>query len=481
MSRQGHQPASEGRLARNSVGISHIVFFVVAAAAPLTAVVGATPPAFALGNGAGVPGAFVLAGLLYLIFSVGFTAMSRYTGGAGAFYTYITQGIGKPAGVGGAFIALLTYSAVQIGIYALFGVFTSGALVRAGIDLPWWVWSLAALVLVHLAGQRNIAFSGRILGVCMLAEITMLFLLNIGIVLAGGGPEGISASSFMPETVFTTGLGVSLVFVVGSFIGFEATAIFAEEAKQPEKTIPRATYIAVLLISVFYAFSSWAIVQYYGPSNVQQAATASFDNFYFDAAAAVLGPWSVNVISFLLIASLFACVLSLHNTLNRYFFALGREGVAARALGKVHPVHGSPYVAGMLQSALAAGAIAAFALAQQHPVAVVFSYMSALTVIGILSVQAIVCVAIIMFFKKDRRGYGAWQTVIAPSIAFIGLIVALFLVISNLELLAGTSNLVVDSFPLLVALTGLFGVAYALSIRRSDRARYDSLGKAFEH
>ncbi len=85
MSVANNAQASSGRLARNSVGISHIIFFVVAAAAPLTAVVGATPPAFAFGNGAGVPGAFVLAGLLYLIFSVGFTTMSRHVGGAGPF------------------------------------------------------------------------------------------------------------------------------------------------------------------------------------------------------------------------------------------------------------------------------------------------------------------------------------------------------------------------------------------------------------
>ena len=75
--------ATSDRLRKNSIGLSHIVFFVVAAATPLTAVVGATPPAFAFGNGAGVAGAFVLTGLLYLLFSVGFTAMSQHVGSAG--------------------------------------------------------------------------------------------------------------------------------------------------------------------------------------------------------------------------------------------------------------------------------------------------------------------------------------------------------------------------------------------------------------
>ncbi len=182
----------------------------------------------------------------------------------------------------------------------------------------------------------------------------------------------------------------------------------------------------------------------------------------------------------LLLTSLFACVLSFHNTLNRYFFALGREGLAFKALGKVHVVHGSPYVAGMLQSATAAIIIAAFAFAGQDPFAVVFSYMSALTVIGILSVQALVCVAIILFFRKDKRGHGAWQTVIAPTLALLGLIGALLLVVSNLELLAGASNIVVDSFPVLVALTGIGGIVFALRIKKSDPARYEALGKVFE-
>lgn len=468
------------KLAGNSVGIAHIVFFVVAAAAPLTAVVGATPPAFAFGNGAGVPGAFVLAGLLYLIFSVGFTAMSRHIKGAGAFYTYIANGIGKPAGVGGAFIALLTYSSVQIAVYGLIGVFTQGAFAGLGLDLPWWVWSFAFLLIVHFAGQRNLAFSGTILGVCMLAEMVILLLLDVGIIYHGGGPEGFSMTSFAPSTVFAPGIGVSLVFVIGSFIGFEATAIFGEETHRPEITIPRATYFSVLLIAIFYAFSTWAIVQYYGPSKIQAAANGALNTLFFDAAAVVLGPWAAHAMNILLITSLFACILSFHNTLNRYFFALGREGLAFKVLGNVHEIHGSPYVAGMLQSTIAAVVLAAFALTGQDPFTVVFSYMSALAVLSILSVQALVSIAIIMFFWNNRRGHGMLRTAVAPAIALAGLAGGIVLVTSNLDLLAGTSNIVVNSFPVVVIAVGVLGVLFALSIKKASPARYAALGKIFE-
>nr|WP_299501073.1 APC family permease [uncultured Rhizobium sp.] len=468
------------RLAKNSVGLAHIVFFVVAAAAPLTAVVGASPAAFAFGNGAGVPGAFVLAGLLYLLFSVGFTAMSRHVGGAGAFYTYITHGIGKPAGVGGALMALVTYSAVQVAIYGLFGVFMAGAIAPLGLDLPWWAWAFAALIVVLVCGQRNIAFSGAILGVCMIAEIAILLLLDIGIVMAGGGPEGFSLSSFSPSAVFAPGLGVALVFVVGSFIGFEATAIFGEEAENPEKTIPRATYVAVLLITLFYAFSTWAITQFYGPSKVQETAVAGLESFYFIATDTVLGAWASQVMNILLITSLFACVLSFHNTLNRYFFALGREGLAFKVLGKVHPMHGSPYVAGLVQSAIAAVVLVLFIIAGADPYTVVFSWMSALAVIGILAVQVLVSVAIIMFFRKTPTSHGIWTTLLAPALGLVGLLGALFLVISNLSLLSGSESLIVKSFPYLIVLIGLIGAAFAMQIKKQKPMLYASLGKVFE-
>ncbi|MDM9623911.1 APC family permease [Rhizobium sp. S96] len=481
MSYEASMPAAAPeRLAKNSVGLAHIVFFVVAAAAPLTAVVGASPAAFAFGNGAGVPGAFVLAGLLYLIFSVGFTAMSRHVGGAGAFYTYIAQGIGKPAGVGGALMALLTYNAVQIAIYALFGVFMSGAIAPLGLDLPWWTWSFLALIVVLICGQRNIAFSGTILGACMIAEIAILLLLDLGILFAGGGPEGLGITSFAPASIFTPGLGVALVFVIGSFIGFEATAIFAEEAENPEKTIPRATYVAVLLITLFYAFSTWAIVQFYGPSVVQKTAEGSLETFYFNAAGSVLGAWSVQVMNVLLITSLFACVLSFHNTINRYFFALGREGLAVRALGKVHAKHGSPHIAGLVQSAIAAVILLGFVLGGADPYAVVFSWMSALAVIGILAVQALVSVAVILFFRRNTSSHGIWTTTIAPAIGLVGLLGSLWLVISNLQLLSGSDSIIVASFPYAIVLVGLFGAAFAKQLSRTRPELYASLGKVFE-
>ena len=471
-------PTAGGRLARNSISTTHIVFFVVAAAAPLASVVGASPAAFAFGNGAGVPGVFLLVGLLYLVFSVGFTAMSRFAGSAGGFYTYIAKGLGRPAGVAAAAVAILTYKSIQLAVYALFGVFVAGALAKIGVSVPWWAAVIALMAIVGLCGARNIAFSGKLLGLCMLAEVAILFLLDVGILLRGGGPEGISLTSFAPSTVFVPGIGAALVFVIGSFMGFEATAIFAEEAENPERTIPRATYAAVALIAGFYAFSTWAITQYYGPAAAQASARAGMETFFFAAAADVLGPWSVTAMETLLMVSLFASALSFHNTINRYFFALGREGLLPRALASVHDTHGSPHIAGRAQGAIAATLLLACVVAGLDPYAVVFAWTSAVAVIGILSIQILVSVAIVAWFARDPHGLSLWTRAIAPLLAMAGIAAGLCAVILNLPLLAGTDSAIVWSFPWLVAATAALGALDALFLRSRRPALYAALGQA---
>jgi len=206
-------------LRRDAIGVTHIVFFVVAAAAPLTAVVGASPAAFAFGNGPGVPAMYLLIGTLYLAFSVGFTAMSRFVGSAGGFYPYVAAGLGRPMGIAGACVAVATYIATELAVFGLFGFFLNDIVkTSSGPDLAWWIYACLLAVAVYVCGRRNIEFSGRVLGYCMIAEIAILALLSVRVLLADGGPEGITFAPFGPSAIFAPGMGVALVFVVSSFI-----------------------------------------------------------------------------------------------------------------------------------------------------------------------------------------------------------------------------------------------------------------------
>jgi amino acid transporter len=467
-------------LRRNAIGVSHIVFFVVAAAAPLTAVVGASPAAFAFGNGPGVPATYLLVGALYLLFSVGFTAMSRFIGSAGGFYPYIAAGLSRPAGVAGAFIAIATYIAVELAVFGLFGFFVND-IVKAsgGPDIPWWLYACLLAALIYVCGRRNIEFSGRVLGYCMIAEIVILALFSLRVLLSGGGPEGIAVAPFGPSAVFAPGMGVSLVFVVASFIGFEATAIFGEEARDPKRTIARATYLAVIIIAVFYAFVTWAVALHYGPSKIAAEATANTATLYLTAVRAMLGGPAGIALNALLITSLFACALSFHNTINRYFYSLGRERLAWSGFARTHGTHQSPYMAGAVQTVMMIALILAFALAGQDPYAVVFAWMGAFASVGILLLQAMVCLAVIGFFRNDTRDVGIWHRVVAPGVSMAGLLVCLVLMVINLPLVSGSESPIVESFPVILALIGIAGATLAVWLKTRKPDVYANLGRAF--
>lgn len=473
------RPASG--LSKNAVGLAQIVFFVVAAAAPLTAMVGATPAAFSLGNGAGVPGVFVLAGLMYLVFSMGYAAMSRHISNAGAFYAYIANGLGRPLGVGGAFVAIVAYNAVQIAIYSMFGFFLNNAVQQHyGANVPWWVFALACAAIVHFCGARQIEFSGRLLGVLMICEIGIVMLLDLAIIVHGSATGGFSMKPFSPSTVLAPGLGTALVFVLGSYMGFEATAIFSEEARDAKRTIPRATYVAVLLIMAFYALSSWAIVEAWGETRIASQAAKDPANLWFTVSGQRLGNAATDAMNVLLVTSLFAAILSFHNTIARYFYAMGREGVLWRRFGHTSPVHCCPDVAGKVQTAIALASIVGSAAFRLDPFAIVFSWMSALATIGIIAVQILVAASVIAFFARDHRDAGIVHRLIAPLASVVALAVCLVLVVRNLSVLSGSDSTLVALFPYLVLATGAFGVWAALRLKRNDPALYQDLGRAVQ-
>ena len=197
-SRQEHSTA----LRAGSIGVLGILFFVLSAQAPLTGIVGASPLAAALGNGAGAPGAYLIVGIVIVIFAVGFVAMSRKVQTNGAFYAYVTAAFGRKIGAGAAWLALLAYSTIQAAMYGLYGAAFSGLLASAGLDVPWWLLALATMAGVQVLGSLNIELGARVLAVLVGLEVAVLLMFGFSVLFKGGGPEGLDvAASFSPEAI----------------------------------------------------------------------------------------------------------------------------------------------------------------------------------------------------------------------------------------------------------------------------------------
>jgi len=428
--------------------------------------VGAVPAAITLGNGIGLPGSYILVALLYLLFSVGFTAMGRYVMNAGAFYAYIAEGFGAAVGVGGAFVAVLSYSAIQVATYALFGIFSGqGVQQLTGLALPWWTFAVAAALVAELIGQRAIVFSGRVLGALLIFELLIVLVLDAAILFSG---TQLRLVYFSPIHIFGSGFGASLAFVVPCFLGFEATAIFGEEAEDPVRTIPRATYIAVAIIGAVYAISTWAVMSTYPLDKVISEASTHGSTFFFSAAGRFLGPGAVVAMTVLMITSMFAALLSLHNVIARYLFALARGGLLPRTIARTHDRHRSPHIAGCVQTASMLVIIAGFAVGAGDPYGGLFAWSATLGSLSILLVQAAASLAVVAYFRRTQHRVGLLVAFVAPILTSLGLLACIAMVTINLPLVAGTNAPAIWSLPVVAVMTGLIGYAFARGLSRGS-------------
>ncbi|GAA2228997.1 APC family permease [Streptomyces nogalater] len=468
-------PSDAPGLRSGTLGTADIAFFVVSAAAPLTVMAGVAPLALLLG-GVGAPVGYLLAGLTLAVFAVGFTTMSRHVTSGGAFYAYITRGLGRPAGVGAALLALVGYNGMEIGVYGLLATTTRDTVhALFGTDAPWLPVSLAGLVLIGYGGYRSIDFGAKVLGVLLVAETGILVLLAGG-VLVRGGAHGLSLSSLAPAHVFVPGTAAVLAFAFAAFTGFESTVIYRREARDPARTVPRATYAAVGFLGLFYAFTVWIAVQAFGDDRVVRAAGEDPAGLFFTAITTYVGGWAAGLMHVFIVTSVIASLLAFHNAINRYALALAEEGVLPRRLGRVHPRHRSPYLAGVAQTVLGAVVVLAFRAADADPYQQLLLWVNTPGMIGLLLLQLLAALAVFRYFRRVRHTEGRVRTVLAPALAAVLLATAIVLVVSHIDLFTGAPRAV--NAVLVTAAPAVFvlGLPLAWWLRRNRPGVYATFG-----
>lgn len=464
---------------RGSLGVAHIVFFVVAASAPLTVAAGGIPQSLAVTETSGIPAAYLVLAALLAVFSVGYAAMSRRITGAGAFYAYVAQGLGRVAGLGAAFVALISYNAMQIGIYGLFGFTTADFLdAKLGWHVDWWVIVLVGITIVGTLGYLRIDLNARVLAALLIAETITVLVFDIGAF--GHAPEGVSPHPFSWDALTTGSMGAAFCFVMASFTGFESAAIYGEECRDPGRTVARSTYISVGVIGVLYAITAWALISGAGTDKAVAAAGEHGPNLIFVLGRDQIGSGFADVAQVFLITSLFAALLSFHNAVARYFFALGREGVLPTPLGRTHPRNDSPHLGSATQTGLAAAVVIVFAVLDRDPMATLFNWFTNLGALGVMLLLVLTSLAVIAFFlRHGADGESVWSRLSAPAVAAVLLAVVFVAALDNFGVLLG-----VDSgsalrwvLPALVLGAGVVGALFALYLRAARPHVYAGIGR----
>lgn len=481
---------------RRKLGVVSIALMIIAASAPLTAVAGGFTTSFAVSGNVGVPLTFFVLVAVFVIFAFGYAAMSRFIDNAGAFYAYVAQGLSRSLGIGASMVALVSYNLMQIGVNAMFG-FSVADLFSSlfGWQTPWWAWSLVGIAVVGLLGVNRIDLSAKVLGVVVSLEFLVVIVFNVVALIAQ--PEGVTPRGLLIDDLFAPGVGVAFAFGVAAFMGFESAAIYSREAKDPKRTIGRATMLAIVVAGTFYGLSAWLMTVAVGPSAVVATATEQGPGLVFGVLAAHVGPIFTDIANVMFVTSIFAALLSFHNAVARYFSTLGREGVLPSWLGAQRASHGAPWAGSVTQTGLGLVVLVLFIAIEPamtagrptevvalYPVLTMFTWLTSSGAAGLTFLMAIVAVAIIGYFRRNPRSVGVWSRFIAPLIAAVSLGALFVLMLSYFDLLLGQvdetgqthTTWVTWLFILLLVVPLFVGLARARVMRRRSPERFAMVG-----
>jgi amino acid transporter len=465
-------------LLRGSIRFLHIVLMVTAAAAPLVVASAYIPISISSGAGFATPLVYVATTLILVVFTVGYAEMAKRITAAGAFYTYATQGLGKPAGLAAGFCILASYSMIAPAILGGFGYYASQVLQdHADVNITWYWCALIGLALQVVISYFRVTLTARILGFLLGVEVLVILVISIATI-GEGGEQGQMPHLFNPSTLSgAPALGIGFFLAFWSWIGFETTTIYSEETADPKKSVPRATYIAVIALGIFYALTAYAGVMGFG-QRAEKVAADTTSNYFFQLADIYTTHFVHTLMDFLVVSSFFACSFAFNNNAARYLYSLGRDGILPKRLGVTHPQQRSPYIAIATQGAIAALVVVVFAIGGANPLLQLGTWLPIFCTLGVIVVQVMVSLGVIGYFNRvGRHSPGDWlRTVVAPLVGAISQIVVVYLLIKNMTFLAGSESNVVTLIPLYLAIILAAGFAYALWLRHFDRPRYERIG-----
>src|SRR5262252_6989470 len=363
------QRSDVAKLRRGAVGLGGVLFLTVTGSAPISAMLFNTPIVVGFGQGVGAPAAFIFATIVLTVFSVGYVAMARKKTTAGGFYSYISHGLGRELGIGTGFGSLVAYSVFEASLAGGFAYFLNLKLASFGVNVAWPWLALFMIALIGVLAYFDVRVSANVLAIGLISEVAILVIFDI--FLFGHGNVNFAAinpvnafKSFPAQGTLVAGaIGIGLFFAFWSWVGFEMAPNYGEESRDPKRIVPRALYISVIGLGLFYTLTSLTPLGGYAPTHaaIAQAQTNPAE-FYLSPAELYAGQWVSSIMSYLIITGSFACGMAFHNTTARYFYSLGREGLLPKALGRTHTKWKSPYVASIVQSIIAAGIVILFAI-----------------------------------------------------------------------------------------------------------------------
>ena len=384
--------ANIDKLHKNAIGLPGVLYFCLAGSAPISAML-FNVPSMASQAGATTPLVFLLSGIGLMLLGVSIVYLSRRLTSAGGFYTWVRHSLGRRAAFQAGWLMMGGYALFEASLLGAFGSYTNSSFANyAHFNTPggWVTWALIGAVIIFSLSYFDVKWSVFAMAPFLVLEVGVLLVLDLVITIHGGasGHDFVhtfttaganptpSGHPFVNATNTTTltaapggllGIGVAMALGVWSWVGFEAGAVYGEEARNPRRAVPVAVFAVVAFLTFLYTWTAYSATIGYG----WQFAVSQFGNLtgnstpYYPLASTYVGGFLQALMIVAISTSALACGLAFHNGMVRYLYAMGREGILGKVFGKTHPRYRSPNIAIITQSLFSVLLILFFALVLQ--------------------------------------------------------------------------------------------------------------------
>ncbi|HEY5832698.1 APC family permease [Streptomyces sp.] len=394
-------PAARPGLKKNAISLPGATSMGIAFIAP-AAGMAFLPQIVASHAGAAVPFVYLMALVGCLCIAYTIAQFARAVSSAGSFYAFNSRGLGSRAGFFSGWLLLIGYLTAFPQNMLAFGYSLSSVLrLHAGLNVPWWVFTGLATVLITGIAIRGLGLSVRVDLAMIGIEVAVLLGLAV-VIVARGGAEGNTAAVFTPAASghVSSGLLFGLVFAFLTMIGFESAATVAEETRDARRNIPRAMIGAVAVTGVFFLFITYAITIGYGRHHADKLAATPLP--LDDLAQRYIGSGYAVLVDIAVIVSAFAVSLAAGNGLVRVIFAMSRDRLLPARLSKVDSRRNTPAVAITVVGTVSL--VIEFALGGAFgPYPQAYSYLGAVGGLPVILLYTMVGVSLLVYMWRERR------------------------------------------------------------------------------
>ncbi|WP_423059202.1 APC family permease [Brevibacterium linens] len=306
--------------------------------------------------GGATPVSFLLGALGMLCVGSVVALFAGSLSSSGSMYTYLSKGGNRATGFIGGWAYVSAYLIFGSGVLSGFGFFIAQLVeMLSGAEIDWYWFTLLGIVIIAALNFFNIAVSTK--NQLIFLVVSMAVMIIVSAIVIGIGSPDVSVvdgetrvdsagqswdfAAFWPPAAGVPWIGVffGMSFAMLSFVGSESSAALSEETRDSKRNIPRAVLGSILVAGIFYLVVSYATSIGFG---VEQA------KIDWPSSATGLAGLAPNTLTAALVlaaaggASLF-CALGLHTASSRVLFAMGREGVLPKKLGRLHPHWNTPW------------------------------------------------------------------------------------------------------------------------------------------